>query len=134
MIASPESIPTAIYLRKNLVNHRPKFPITGLVHFGQHLFLESAVREVIDAWLKKYTDPTSSCLPYFWAVLHVLRLRVTHIISHAVGKGPGPLEEILRMQEAIFQFRLPLDTNFAYNPDCSLELIEVFVELEFHIR
>jgi hypothetical protein len=35
------------------------------------------------------------------------------------------------MQEAIFQFRLLLDTNFAYNPDCSLELIEVFVE---HIR
>jgi hypothetical protein len=35
---------------------------------------------------------------------------------------------------AIFQFRLLLDTNFAYNPDCSLEFIEVFVELEFHIR
>ena len=134
MIASPESIPTAIHLRKTLVNHRPKFPITGLVHFGEHPSLESAVSVVIDAWLRKCTDPTSSCLPHFRAILHILHLRVTHIISHSRQRPQGPLEEILRTQEAIFQFRLLLDTNFAYNPDCSLELIEVFVELEFHIR
>ena len=87
MIASPESIPTAIHLRKTLVNHRPKFPITRLVHFGEHPSLESAVSGVIDAWLRKCTDPTSSCLPHFRAILHILRLRVTHIISHTVGKG-----------------------------------------------
>src|ERR1700684_806968 len=87
MIASPESIPTAIHLRKTLVNHRPKFPITGLVHFGEHPSLESAISGVIDAWLRKCTDPTSSCLPHFRAILHILRLRVTHIISHTVGKG-----------------------------------------------
>lgn len=84
MIASPESIPTAIHLRKTLVNHRPKFPITRLVHFGEHPSLESAVSGVIDAWLRKCTDPTSSCLPHFRAILHILRLRV---ISHTVGKG-----------------------------------------------
>jgi hypothetical protein len=56
-----ESIPTAIHLRKNFVNHRPKIPIAGLVHIGQHPSLESAVSAVINAWLKKYTDPTSSC-------------------------------------------------------------------------
>jgi hypothetical protein len=66
--------------------------------------------------------------------LHILRLRVAHITSHAIGKGPqGPLEEILRTQEAIFLFCLLLSTNFAYDPDCFLELIEVIVELEFHI-
>jgi hypothetical protein len=101
-----------IHLRKNLVNHRPNFPITELVHLGQHPSLESAVSGVINAWLKKYTDPTSSCLPHYRAVLHILRLRVTHITSHTVGKGPqGPFEEILQTQEAIFQFRLLLDTN-----------------------
>ena len=85
--------------------------------------------------VKKYTDPTSSCFPQIQAVLHILRLRVAHIASHAVGKGAqGPLEEILRTQEAIFLFRLLFGTNFAYNPDCSLELIEVIVEFKFHIR
>ena len=78
MIANPESIPTAIHLRKTLVNHRPKF---------EHPSLEIAISGVIDAWLRKCTDPTSSCLPHFRAILHILRLRVTHIISHTVGKG-----------------------------------------------
>src|ERR1700740_3699661 len=101
MTASPESIPTAIHLRKNFVNHRPEFPITGLVHLGQHPSLETAVSAVINAWLKKYTDPTSSCLPQIRAVLHILRLRVAHIASHAIGKGPqGPLEEILRKRRS----------------------------------
>jgi hypothetical protein len=67
--------------------------------------------------------------------LHILHLRVAHIASHAVSKGAqGPLEEILRTQEAIFLFRLLFGTNFGYNPDCSLELIEVIVEFKFHIR
>ena len=115
MIASRESIVTNCY-----PSPQKPFQPHKISYHGP--FLESAVSKVINAWLKKYTDPTKSCLPHFWAVLHILRLRVTHIISHAVGKGLGLLEEILRMQEAIFQFRLPLDTNFAYNPDCSLEL------------
>ena len=61
---------------------------------------------------ERCTDPASSGLPRLRAILHILRLRVARLASHAIRKGlQWPLEETLGTQEAIFQLRLLLDTE-----------------------
>jgi len=95
MIVNPESIPIAIYLRRNL---GPKFAVTGWAHSSL-----TAPSSGESGFLKCYADPASSCFSQIQVVLHILRIQVVHFVLHTVSEGiQGPIKEILAKQEAIY--------------------------------